>query len=611
MNTLERFPAEALAQHIACLGKTGSGKTSTAKKIVEQVVAEGARVCVLDTLKSDWWGLTSSRDGKREGLPFAILGGPHGHMPLHADAGKALGKVVGRGELPRVIIDMAQFEAGGVPHFFKAFAQALLANMRGVLYLVIEEAHEIAPKERSGVGDENMSIYWAKKLATAGRSRGIRLIVCTQRTQALHNAVLGSCDTLLAHRMTAPADQKPVIDWLKANVQDKNIREQVTDSLSALKTGETWMCSSEAALYDRVKVGRITTFDNTATPTDDIDAASVKSAAIDIDALRSIIGEAVKADDDTNPVKLRERIRELEGDVSRLRVSGQRLEESQAAVAEGQAAIDANRAHSDGYQQGRQHGFGEGVQANHARLVFLTEYARDLLQTIRNLVDIAAKARDDGEGRITKLPPTAEMRPALAPKIALEPKGHKPTTPAPIGTHRAVALAQLAASTTPAPKPKGNGTLTGAQLEMLQALRWWGALGQSQPTRAMLAGKLAWKVKGSHLKNRLAELKGLGMILREDDKVWLTPSGYEAAPLPESLRTVVDSVNNALTGAQRELFAAVLARPGRDITRDELAEALGWPASGSHLKNRTSELLALAVIDRPRSGVVRLAPWVR
>ena len=59
------IPELALEQHIAVLGKTGSGKTSTGKLIVEHVVAQGHRVCVLDPIKSDWWGVTSSADGKR------------------------------------------------------------------------------------------------------------------------------------------------------------------------------------------------------------------------------------------------------------------------------------------------------------------------------------------------------------------------------------------------------------------------------------------------------------------------------------------------------------------------------------------------------------------
>jgi hypothetical protein len=66
---------------------------------VEHVVAQDFRVCVLDTTKSDWWGITSSASGKREGLPFKILGGPRGHVPLHSSAGKVIGQLVGSGEL--------------------------------------------------------------------------------------------------------------------------------------------------------------------------------------------------------------------------------------------------------------------------------------------------------------------------------------------------------------------------------------------------------------------------------------------------------------------------------------------------------------------------------
>ena len=39
------IPDAVLKQHIAIVGKTGSGKTSTEKLAVEQVVESGARVC--------------------------------------------------------------------------------------------------------------------------------------------------------------------------------------------------------------------------------------------------------------------------------------------------------------------------------------------------------------------------------------------------------------------------------------------------------------------------------------------------------------------------------------------------------------------------------------
>lgn len=365
------LPPEALAQHVAVLGKTGSGKTSTGKLIIEQVAADGARVCVLDPIKSDWWGMTSSVDGKKCGLPFHILGGPRGHVPLHAQAGKAIGEIVASGALPLSIIDMADFGPGDHMRFFCDFAQTLLRKQRGVLYLVIEEAHEFAPKERSGIGAENMGIYWAKKIATAGRSKGIRMMVLTQRTQSLHNALLGSCETVIAHKFTAPADQKPVLDWLKANVPP-GIQQMVSAQLSSLKTGSGWICSPGAEIFERRDFPRIKTYDNSATPTDDDKAQEVQTAAVDTDKLRLIIGDAVKEAEANDPKKLRARIAELEREAKK----------GHAAPAVDPAAIAAaeQQAYERGWHEGREAGF-RGAAVASALAV------RNFSETLKNIED--------------------------------------------------------------------------------------------------------------------------------------------------------------------------------------------------------------------------------
>lgn len=347
------IPPAALEQHMAFVGKTGSGKTSTTKLVVEQIVPAGARVCVLDPIKSDWWGITSSADGKRAGLPFQILGGPRGHVALPSSAGKAVAELVANGALPLSIIDMADFEPGGLQKFFNDFAPTLLKKMRGVVYLVVEEAHEFAPKERGGIGAETLAIHWAKKLATAGRSKGIRLLVATQRTQSLHNAVLGSCDTLIAHRLTAPADQKPILDWLKANTS-KTVLDDVAGSLASLKTGTAWLCSGEARVFEKMAFPRIKTYDNSATPTGDDGDHHVKMAPVDQDKLRAIIGNAVDEAEANDPKKLKAKIAELQSLISREGGGAATVVDLREAREAGrQEAWDAAKrtCHAEGYRE--------------------------------------------------------------------------------------------------------------------------------------------------------------------------------------------------------------------------------------------------------------------
>ena len=161
-----------------------------------------------------------------------------------------------------------------------------------------------------------MCIHYAKRLGTGGRSKGIRMIVLSQRTQALHNALLGSCDNLIAHRFTSPADQEPVVKWLKANLEPERAK-QVAASLSSLQTGEGWVCAGEAKVFECRKFPRIHTYDNTATPTDDVTEHEVKTAPVDQEKLRSIIGDAVKEAEDNDPKRLKAEIARLKAEAAK------------------------------------------------------------------------------------------------------------------------------------------------------------------------------------------------------------------------------------------------------------------------------------------------------
>jgi len=569
------IPAEVLKHHTAVVGKTGSGKTSTEKLLVEQVVEAGARVCVLDTQKSDWWGITSSASGKSAGLPFKILGGPRGHVALHSSAGKVIGQLVGTGKLPLSIVDMADFEPGGIQRFFVDFATALWKHSKGVVYIVIEEAHELAPKERAGFGAENMAIHWAKKLATGGRTKGIKLIVATQRVQALHNAVLGSCETLIAHRLTLEADQTPVLNWLKSASKAK--ATEVAPTLASLPTGTGWICSGEAMIFEKVAFPKFKTYDNTSTPDGNAAEIEVKTAPVNQDELKGLIGEEAKKAESDDPKKLRERIAILE-----------RQTLAKPVVAEARpSAEDLAAAERRGFKAG----FDEAINQASQHIRSVNVAAKLALEDSRRAIEAILSHAFTPSISISDIPSgsPAASKPALAPTRA-------PAAP--------VTSKSSAAS--------GDGTLTNPQRTLLRSLAWWRAMGHDNPSRPQVAAIAGWKVTAGHLRNVIGSLNASGHTISKDGHVALTDLGAAAAPEPDMGVTLVAGLRGVLTNPQRQIFDCLYEnrRGHPSLSRSDIAAMVGWDPNAGHLRNVIGSMRTLEIIEYPSNGVVQLQSWV-
>lgn len=565
------FQDTILHQHNAFLGKTGSGKTSTAKLAIEQIVRSDpdARVCVLDPIKSDWWGLTSSADGKKAGLPFYILGGPRGHVPLHDSAGKAIGELVASGALPLSIIDMADFKPGGLQRFFNDFAPALMKRMRGVVYLVMEEAHEFAPKERSGIGAENMAIHYAKQLATAGRSKGIRIMVVTQRTQALHNALLGSCDTVFAHRMTAPADQGPVKNWLKANVS-KDIFEKVSASMASLKTGSAWICSGEAQVAELVQFPKITTFDNSATPTGNEASQEIKTAHVDQDKLRAIIGSAVKVAEADDPKALRAEITKLQSTVK--------------ALEKAPAQIFDPGAETRGYERGMQEAapiwLRRGIEAAVGQIAenvknFDTQkFVHSELSTWKGMGALPSGSPASG-----KSAPAPTRAPAHAPSAPRK----------------------------PLPAASGNGAYNAPQARIMASLAFWRTMGHEQPRREQVAAVAGYSPGSGNFNNLLGSLKAIGAIDYPVAGAVELRTDYDASMTADDARRMLDKIMSA---PERRILQA-LQSIGGSGSREQIAEGSGYSAGSGNFNNLLGGLRSLCVIDYPRAGEAEITAWAK
>src|SRR6267154_1592679 len=105
-----KVPEAALQQHIAVLGKTGSGKTYAAKGIVERLLDQHRQVCTLDPTGA-WWGLRLDADGKRKGYDVILLGGAHADIALAERSGAAVARLVTE-QHASVVIDTSGLTVG-------------------------------------------------------------------------------------------------------------------------------------------------------------------------------------------------------------------------------------------------------------------------------------------------------------------------------------------------------------------------------------------------------------------------------------------------------------------------------------------------------------------
>lgn len=311
MTTIKVIPEAALAQHIAVLGKTGSGKTFAAKAaIVEPLLAAGRRVAIVDPTDA-WWGLRSSRDGKGPGFPILVLGGDHGDLPLPALGGAAVARLLVEQGV-NLVASTKHLTVGERTRWFIDFAGTINRLNRSPLHLVLDEAHNFAPQGKVPDPDTGRMLHAANTLASGGRSIGIRLVMITQRPQKLHKDTLTSADTLIAMRVLAPHDRAAVEDWIKG-CGDLAQGKVVLNSLAGLQRGEGWIWYPEGGFLERTKFPAIRTFDSSATPTDGHVIAAPKGAAeIDLTEVNAALADAVKEAEANDPKRLRARIAELE-----------------------------------------------------------------------------------------------------------------------------------------------------------------------------------------------------------------------------------------------------------------------------------------------------------
>ncbi len=554
------IPDDVLTDHLGVLAKTGAGKTYLAKGIVERLLAQKKRVCIIDP-KDAYWGLKSSADGKSPGFPVIIFGGPHADVPLLATHGKVLGEAVATTEMQCVICTKGMPEAERI-RFLTDFFQTIDQKNSHPIHLIIDEAHMMAPQKP--LGEMQRLTHWTSELVSGGRGMGIRVILLSQRPARLNKDVLTQCEALVAMRMTGPQDRDAVKAWIEDHA-DKEKGKEIIASLPSLPTGEGWFWAPTRGILKRVKFPAIQTYDSSKTAKDGKADAKATLAPVDLEALQVKLGKA-KADIDANdPKALKARVADLE---KQLR--------TRAPTAPSAPAVDLTHEKSLAFNAG------------------WAAAMKDVAKERAANAKVFANLRATLERAMAGIP-TSEIAPPQAP-----------SAPLPIAwvERRPTATAERREPTEGVTRP---------QQKVLDALAWWLALGKESPTVSMIAVVCGWRPSSTSTSNRVSELVTAGYVARNGPgTASLTGSGRSLVDIPEigSQDELHRSVRGVLTAPQIRAFDVMIAHYPEEISVKTVANEVGWEETSTSTSNRLSELCTMDIVTRPKPGIVRAADWL-
>lgn len=304
---------ETVTNTIAILGRRRVGKSYTAAVIAEEMVKAGLPWVVLDPT-GVWWGLGSSADGKQEGLPVIVVGGPHAHIPLEPNAGKIIANMVV--DNPGwYVIDFSRFdEDSEIYTFAAAFGKQIYwrhQRKAEVLHLFLDEADIFIPQVP--INKLHLQVFRTfDNIQRRGGVYGLGLTLISQRQALVNKNNITQCETLIALRASDPLDQDPIFDKVSRNSTKENLA-LIKSSLAILKKGQAWYFSPDNDLFKLVQIRERETFNSSATPTPGAKAIEPKVfSKVDLDKLGEQIKATVEKSKKEDPNFLNNEIRRLE-----------------------------------------------------------------------------------------------------------------------------------------------------------------------------------------------------------------------------------------------------------------------------------------------------------
>lgn len=573
-NTIS-LPDDIVTKTVAILAQRRKGKTYTASVIAEEMVAAKVPFVALDPTGA-WWGLRSSADGKKPGLPVVILGGQHGDLPLERSAGKFIADLV-LDHPGWYVIDFSLFESGAAERQFATdFAERLYRRkgqpgMDFPLHLFVDEADRFVPQPVSGGRGEGREsdqrlLGAFEAIVRRGGIRGLGTTLISQRAAVVNKNVLEQIDLLIMLRIMGPNDRRAIEDYLKADADDEQ-RKVLMGSLASLDIGEAWLWEpgGDPPLFDRVRIRERHTFDSSATPKPGQRRVEPsKFADVDLEAVKDEMAAAIERATADDPKTLRKRIVELEKLLSQKTATPERIVEVVTETVE----VPTPYIPQDLIEEMNE--VAGLVDTLNRRFHTLTSHI-PAYSSPSELATSKPSARRKGEPwQLTSQQPTRVT-----------------ATPAP-------------PASTPRPSPSqsdGDASLGKAERAILSVLAQFPS-GRTRPQVATLSG---YSGKSSGFGNALSRLRTLGLInrgtpIRSTDEGLAVIAG-QVEPLPTG-RALLHHWKSKLGKAERSILEVAIDAWPESLTRDEVAGLTGYSPLSSGFGNALSKLRTLELIIR-------------
>lgn len=536
------LPLDAVTETFLILGKRGSGKTSTATVLTEQMIGAGLPVCVIDPTGA-WWGLRSSADGTGPGLPVTILGGEHADLPLAPEAGVAVADLVIDERVP-LVLDLSLMSKTQQRRLVLDFLERIYHRNRDPLHLVIDEADLFCPMRATGEIARLIGAY--EDVVRRGRIHGIGSTSITQRPAGMHTDIRSQAEVLIAMRLIGKHDVTAIDDWVRLHATDEEARE-VKASLPSLPIGTAWVWSPGwLGILERVAIRPRSTFDSSATPK--------------VGQQRIVPREFARVD-----------AADLERLAGRLAPKA-----PAAAVAKGKAGVpDAEMARMRAENRDLRAKLAE-AQNQPAERVEVPALAPGDIAAVEQAI---TALRDIAGG--WELALSRAVRPAASPRIPAA---------APVKPAAAVRAPEV-------PAAPGDVTLGKAQRIILAVLAQFPE-GRTKIQLSLLSG---YSVKSSGFGNTLGALRSAGLINR-GNPIQITPEGLAAIgddwePLPSG-DALAEHWMGQLGKAERAILRYLLDSWPQTRTREEVSAATGYSQTSSGFGNALGRLRSLELINR-------------